>query len=132
MRAFLILQKNIILHALIMHRCVRPAVGACLTKAVIIRLLALQTMQKGAPASQMQNISPSSKANRRNIPMRIFTMRFSANVKTHSTDNGGKHKLRKMSFADKKWGNSKKQIVCSGRMLPFYPAFFYLSNSTII
>jgi len=33
--------------------------------------------------------------------MRIFTMRFSANVKTHSTDNGGKHKLRKMAFTGK-------------------------------
>jgi len=27
--------------------------------------------------------------------------------KTHSTDNGGKHKLRKMAFADKKWGKTK-------------------------
>jgi len=35
-------------------------------------------------------------------------MRFSANVKTHSTDNGGKHKLRKMASADKKWGNAKQ------------------------
>jgi len=107
MRAFLILQRNIIFHALIMHRCVRPAAGACLTKAVIIRLLALQTTQKGAPASQMQNISPSSKANCRNIPMRIFTMRFSANIKKHSTNNGGKHKLRKMAFSDKKMGKVK-------------------------
>jgi len=31
--------------------------------------------------------------------------------KTHSTDNGGKHKLRKMAFADKKWGKSKGHTV---------------------
>jgi len=55
-------------------------------------------MQKGAPASQMQNISPSSKANCRNIPMRIFTMRFSANVKKTFYGQWQKTQIEKSGF----------------------------------